>query len=142
MILGFRLSPVNQYQRPWYEKYPGDTFINYKLQLIRSLQNPRDRVIILEDSYHLNKSSWIPAAFPKNLLQEKRRNKIIISVIISTGFQPKEVPKDNSLIYDYLIQVVLILSTGCLKHLSNTLYTQGRDKNPSTVESYEKQTKP
>jgi len=41
-------------------------------------------------------------------------------------------------IYDYLIQVALILNLGCLEHLSDTLYTQGRDKNLSTVESYKK----
>ena len=97
MMLGFRLSPVNQYQRPWYEKYPGDTFVDYKLQLIRSLRNPGDRVIVLEDSYRPNESGWIPPAFPENLLQEKRGNKVIVGVIIGTGFQPKEVLKDNGL---------------------------------------------
>ena len=86
MILGFKLSPVNQYQRPWYKKYPKNIFINYKLQLIRSLQNLKNRVIILEDSYCPNKSNWIPTTFPKNFLQKKRRNKVITNIIIGTGF--------------------------------------------------------
>ncbi|KAF2181545.1 hypothetical protein K469DRAFT_792015 [Zopfia rhizophila CBS 207.26] len=120
LMVAFSFSPVNQFQRPRYQAYPGDTFYDYYLQLVESFLNPTTWIYVSEDSYAPAEES-IPEAFPKEYFCPGTGDKVIAG---SYNFIP----------------VALTITAEYLTLLKDSTRSRGRDKDQEAVKSYVKQT--
>lgn len=56
---GFRQSPVFEYQRPHFNRYPQDTLASYERQYQQAILDPKTAVIVIEDEYRKDEVSLV-----------------------------------------------------------------------------------
>ncbi|OCK75890.1 hypothetical protein K432DRAFT_307573 [Lepidopterella palustris CBS 459.81] len=127
LMTAFSFSPVNQFQRPKYQTFPGDTFYDYYLQLVDAFLDPTTRIYVSEDSYAPDEEKPVPKAFPKKHFCPGTGHKVIAGVAICRGLGRRKIGKKEQGL--------------CPTARKWYVCSQARDKDSEAVISYVEQTK-
>jgi len=61
---GFRYSPVFDWERPYHEKYPHDTLLSYRQELLGLMKRHDGIVLVAIDKYDTDENSITKAVIP------------------------------------------------------------------------------
>lgn len=125
--IGFRDSPVSQMERPNFEKFPEDAFDDYYLEIMDKYLDPTFRIFVAEASHNSDEFKDIPKGLPQRCIPEVHIGKmVIVGIAAIGGVDSTELPESEKAPVKFLAK--------------NIQKSQGRDKDPEAVKSYQTQT--